>query len=296
MTALPLRLWRRVTWAWISRNPKWLFALGYFGLIFLFTGIYGYCANDFYQSTAIAEMRARKLDDEIRAVIHRSVNDVLAAAIEPDKWPKILNVSVERLSVSEQAISFSVRYYATVPRQYSRGLHEIEWILTLPPTLSPYFPDVASVKVRLREPSASIMRFTFAHGGTPIPGGDRRWGPLRGRVLHTDFDVKGDPDFVEGELTVPRTLTASLSAYHAALRGEAVGTAGRLIRFFYLSVATATTLGFGDIVPLTDRARLLVAVESILGIGLAGLFLNSALTSRSACQQHGGTELRKGDQ
>jgi hypothetical protein len=50
---------------------------------------------------------------------------------------------------------------------------------------------------------------------------------------------------------------------------------GQVIRFFYLSVVVTTTLGFGDIVPITDLARLLVALQAILGIVLVGLFLSS---------------------
>jgi hypothetical protein len=44
---------------------------------------------------------------------------------------------------------------------------------------------------------------------------------------------------------------------------------------FYLSTVTITTLGFGDIVPITKTSRLLVSSESILGIIIIGLFLNA---------------------
>jgi len=50
---------------------------------------------------------------------------------------------------------------------------------------------------------------------------------------------------------------------------------------FYLSAMTATTVGYGDIVPVTRQARLLVAFEAILEIVIVGLFLNS-LATRSA--------------
>ena len=42
---------------------------------------------------------------------------------------------------------------------------------------------------------------------------------------------------------------------------------------FYLSAATITTLGYGDIVPITTTARMWVAVEAILGVVTIGLFL-----------------------
>jgi hypothetical protein len=53
---------------------------------------------------------------------------------------------------------------------------------------------------------------------------------------------------------------------------DLVGNFGRM---FYLSAVTITTVGFGDIVPLTGRARSLVAIEAILGIVIIGMFINS---------------------
>lgn len=44
---------------------------------------------------------------------------------------------------------------------------------------------------------------------------------------------------------------------------------------FYFSVVTITTLGYGDITPQTDVARLAVSVQSLSGIFVIGLFLNA---------------------
>lgn len=60
-----------------------------------------------------------------------------------------------------------------------------------------------------------------------------------------------------------------------ALGGNALGNYGRLSRALYLSTAVVTTLGFGDIVPVSDQARYWVMIQSILGIVVAGMFLNS---------------------
>jgi Ion channel len=46
----------------------------------------------------------------------------------------------------------------------------------------------------------------------------------------------------------------------------------------YFSTATLTTLGFGDIVPITSLARSLVAIEALLGILLLGVFLAAAFS------------------
>ncbi|BBP72354.1 hypothetical protein PHLH6_43580 [Pseudomonas sp. Seg1] len=55
--------------------------------------------------------------------------------------------------------------------------------------------------------------------------------------------------------------------------------------FLYFSIVTITTLGFGDIYPLTTLTKLLVAFEVIMGALCAGLFLNACsytISERSA--------------
>lgn len=57
---------------------------------------------------------------------------------------------------------------------------------------------------------------------------------------------------------------------------------GMLTRVFgeclYLSVITITTLGFGDIVPSTAAARVLVMVEALIGIGFLALVVGQYFT------------------
>jgi len=50
---------------------------------------------------------------------------------------------------------------------------------------------------------------------------------------------------------------------------------GSFDRMLYLSAMTITTVGYGEIVPITRQARMLLALEAILGIVVIGLFLNA---------------------
>jgi len=86
---------------------------------------------------------------------------------------------------------------------------------------------------------------------------------------------------IEGRLPVREEDYELLKRYVAARTGLPVRTHGGFGRFLYFSTVTITTLGYGDIVPATDRARLAVGIESIIGIVLAGLFIN-AVGLRSA--------------
>ncbi len=47
------------------------------------------------------------------------------------------------------------------------------------------------------------------------------------------------------------------------------------IESFYFSVITITTLGYGDISPITDISRTLASLEALFGILLIGVFLNA---------------------
>lgn len=67
---------------------------------------------------------------------------------------------------------------------------------------------------------------------------------------------------------------------NAAMNGKGQYASGNHWRMIYFSVTTMTTLGYGDIVPLTNKMRMAVAFQTIFGIILLGAFLNSIASSR----------------
>jgi hypothetical protein len=72
----------------------------------------------------------------------------------------------------------------------------------------------------------------------------------------------------------------SVQQVAAAAQGTVSGLPDQFSRMLYLSAVSATTLGFGDIVPVTVVSRSLVTLEAILGVVFAGLFLNSLARRR----------------
>jgi hypothetical protein len=74
---------------------------------------------------------------------------------------------------------------------------------------------------------------------------------------------------------IPKPLHEKILAFSHTVKGFPARASGSYARMFYFSAVTITTLGYGDIVPITNMARIIVAVESILGLVLIGLFLNS---------------------
>lgn len=81
-------------------------------------------------------------------------------------------------------------------------------------------------------------------------------------------------------------LNNRLAAFDAARRGFPSRVSSNYGRMLYLSVVTITTLGYGDIVPITPLARFFTGIEALGGIVLIGLFLNS-LAYESPAKRNG---------
>jgi hypothetical protein len=67
--------------------------------------------------------------------------------------------------------------------------------------------------------------------------------------------------------------------FYLGVEGDPSYASDSLWRMAYLSAVTVTTVAFGDVTPVSEAARILVTLEAILGVVIAGLFL-SALAFR----------------
>lgn len=63
------------------------------------------------------------------------------------------------------------------------------------------------------------------------------------------------------------------------LEGRIASGHTALWRMLYFSAVTTTTLGYGDITPITTRARMVVTAQTILGVVLIDMFLNSLFST-----------------
>jgi len=100
------------------------------------------------------------------------------------------------------------------------------------------------------------------------------------RISDFDFDIRrlfpidNAGDKITGWMSVPMSfkLQNEINAFAFGINSSSIDDFWNM---FYLSAVTITTLGFGDIVPITTLARLVVASEAIIGIIIIGLFLNA---------------------
>ncbi len=76
-----------------------------------------------------------------------------------------------------------------------------------------------------------------------------------------------------GVLALPQAVDDAMVGFWRAARGFP-----EMVRLLYLSAMTITTVGYGDIVPLTDTARAATALEAVYGVVMAGIFLASLAT------------------
>jgi hypothetical protein len=74
---------------------------------------------------------------------------------------------------------------------------------------------------------------------------------------------------------IPQSESRIIDRLSAEGEGDPKEASGFYLRMTYFSATTITTLGFGDITPVTSAARAFVGVEAVAGVVLIGLFLNS---------------------
>jgi hypothetical protein len=118
---------------------------------------------------------------------------------------------------------------------------------------------------------------------------------LDGNVLEVEMDVPGfkvvenrnvltdlcSGFFLDGEqidswrVALENGDFDQLRAYIHGFNGAASGVGGNFWRMLYLSSVVVTTLGLGDIIPITPLARFFVGLQAVSGILLIGLFLNA---------------------
>jgi hypothetical protein len=91
-------------------------------------------------------------------------------------------------------------------------------------------------------------------------------------TLYSVIQVSGDGPAFRGMRALGRAAPDSLAQLQSII-GDSV----------YLSVVTVTTLGYGDLTPLTPIAKLLAALEGLSGIAFMGLALGHYFSVCTSC-------------
>jgi len=247
--------------SYLARCPSWVFALMYLLMIPAFAGIFASFGDEFYQETARHEEYIKSDAESILSALHQSMVIRFAEEYGSTVHPNIPSINWNHISLSDLQYSPGTFSFAL---GVGRGGDKDRLPTTaLPLRLSLFWPRTnpsdSSAKMyalgtELGMAGASLMRELF-----PID-----------RAYSKEQQERG-----MGFVVIPDSLERQLLAWEEAWRGFPARSADQYWGFLYLSAVTIATVGFGDIVPVTTRARLWIAAEAVLGIIVVGLFLNS---------------------
>jgi hypothetical protein len=258
----------------LARVPPGVWALTYLVMLFLFASLYDHVPGAFYHATVKYETvinddagrLLKGLTDEVRRTFVASHGGEVVVA---DGW----RVDVTKLRAT--AVSFP----DTEPGQQ---VADVRFSIELEQP-DPYV--VAYVPFSVRFPVRSVF-------STGSPGARDRLDikPLTSTAsqlievpLQVLFPYKPNGWRNESQALLPLSddLDQGVKGFWRATQGFPSSLSGNYWRMLHLSAVTITTLGYGDILPVTMLARSLVAAEALLGVVVNGLFVNSLFQSRS---------------
>jgi hypothetical protein len=116
--------------------------------------------------------------------------------------------------------------------------------------------------------------------GTFTKGPDERVATEK-ELYGTIFMSYGESIVLDEVIVLSEYASRQIDDFLSGIKGNPGAESGSLGRMFYFSSIVITTVGFGDILPLSPLARGLVAAEALLGIIVGGFFLN-AVAHRAA--------------
>ncbi|MGO9381184.1 MAG: potassium channel family protein [Mycobacterium sp.] len=233
-------------------------ALFYLGVLIIYAIVYDGYLGDFYQTTSAYEPGFNQTQLAVVSGLTKALN-LAARDTPPGKavGAEHYELQPDSLRVSELSVgacgtlTFQVRYTCTTT--HSMSVAGLEVTLEAHPRGIEYRPTGRMVFFPLTQTA-----------NDPLCGFDI--GTLAGddHQQSTSARVVVDP-----------VIADDIDSLLRAKTGSADLPPGRHVRAFYLSAVTITTLGFGDVVPVTTRARALIASEALFGVVLAGLFVNA---------------------
>ena len=246
------------------------YAITYIACIPAFACVYTLISTDFHYAIAIHERSIARDLETIKVGIERTLNHRIAvdykdSQVVSNGWVLSGNkIGVNSIEFKDGVFSCSLMM--VLERQKNNS------------------PE------RLR---GTLATMNFNQFGMPMVKNDGTYDMIM-KLVNLDFNGFADfnpyvllakpPAGFTGEmpeihfLPIPLQLNKAILAYDEAANGFPANSSGTLLRMCYFSAVTITTLGYGDILPLTDRARMFVAMEAILGIVIIGYYLASLAT------------------
>jgi Ion channel len=262
----------------LAALPSLAYALIYVLLIPAFALVYYVFRNDFYHSTVQYEQSMNDDANQILLSLSKEIRDTFKTTHNSEQvavhgWTVDSNsFSSYSLKVAEGEVSFALEVKLVKQGNFYHEAHllpRIKYLLrerlaVLPPGANDWIDEKL---IKLDSLSLAII------SGDKVKEID-----LARTIFPYNYETFG-PDVIV--MPIPRELDTKIRGFVSGTRGFPSELSGSFVRMFYLSAVTITTLGYGDILPLTTRSRILISLEAILGIVVAGLFLNALAHERN---------------
>jgi hypothetical protein len=258
-----------------SRNTPVLWGALYLILIPLFAVFYYLLPNGFQHNTikyeAYLEQDKQKILKNLKEAIVTNFEKKYGAknAIVDGYHINTEYFYIYNLEVEDRRYSFYLLAHLEKNNDDYSELFKLSFFigdnLTLPDSITQVFPLYAVEKQSSELKVQNLFPLIYESNRFFYPPSQNRLPNLPEQIKNKEY----------GYLSISTEFEKELIAYSDALRGFPSKSSGSFMRMLYLSAITITTVGFGDIVPITDLARGLVATEAVLGIVIIGFFLNA---------------------
>jgi len=255
--------------SWLLNTTSKKIALIYFALIPLFAIIYFFIPTHFYHTTNKYEHywveEIKELEEMILAEIKEDFLEVHKSneikILENNLTFNIDSSSVYDLKINDKSITFGF-----TNRMYNEKI---------------WFPFFYTTQIELEsesliggeDESTKVINF-ISEGIDSLNNEIKLFSGVKAEFVQCST-CKVPLVEASNALHIDSETEDKLQSLIKANKGFPAKTAGSFFRMMYLSATTLTTLGLGDITPISNWARFLITLETILGIVFMGLFVNS---------------------
>jgi hypothetical protein len=248
------RLFRQVG-DWLGQFPSLLFLTTYLALIPLCAFLYYFMPYDFYSSTVRYEPQLKAEKDDISKRLKQHFLDDKSSKYR-NKYPSdfiiLRDIPDFNIQTSNEGVNVIVRLIVIVENN-----PDVTLVVSL-------YLDSHSYSIASNE--SDPLEYVKV---TPTMISDHSVNLSDFFPCHYD---KWQSSACLGMTTSEHSELLSLSLTEQGLPTEKQSSYTRML---YFSAVTMSTLGYGDIVPITERARFLVTIQIFLGPVLIGLFFNA---------------------
>lgn len=265
--------WLRRASRLFARVPSFVYALIYLSIIPLFACIFAAMPGAFYCPNVHLEPAAKSKLVSLAETFEREIEHPTVSVApswvlrrqQPTDSVVLSSIGVRFLESTGDSIVGSI--IVNVQDSIGPGGY---WYGNI---IIRVFPqsDEDSRRGRYTDPDAKTLLISLHWNRFPNPTfSDKEQGILEYSVFKNVYGGRGLI-----LMRVPPSIYSRFREYMDAINGLPTGFLETLPRMLYLSMVTITTLGYGDLVPIRESSRFLVGAESLFGVVLIGLFLNS---------------------